>query len=248
MTDVIASKPRGVSGKRRAKQEVREDVILDAAAELIQRWGYNKTTVDDIARKAGVAKGTIYLHWKTRDELFQALMDRETRVITEDIQQRITGDPDGATIHGSMKHSLLATAQYPLMKAVLLRDADMLGKWGRKQEHTGAYERRLAGYTALLDLARKAGLVRADMEMREQLYLLSVLSIGMLIADAWLPDEVKLSDEQAVNVISETVKRTLETPSSTKEEWTVVSQAFNKYMEQVVLDLAIDQNMEDTEE
>jgi hypothetical protein len=130
---------------------------------------------------------------------------------------------------------------------MFLRDPETLGKWGHKQEHTGTYERRLAGYTALLDLSRKAGLVRTDMEMREQLYLLSVLSIGMLMADAWLPDEVKISDEQAVEVVSETVKRTLETPSSTPEDWAVVTREFDKYMEQVVEDLAKDQATEDNE-
>src|SRR6266540_7253755 len=51
--------------------------ILDAAFTLILRWGYNKTIIDDIARQAGVAKGTIYLHWKTREELFTSLVHRE---------------------------------------------------------------------------------------------------------------------------------------------------------------------------
>ena len=54
--------------------EARGERILEAAAELIVRWGYKKTTVDDIARQAGVAKGTIYLHWKTREELFKAVL------------------------------------------------------------------------------------------------------------------------------------------------------------------------------
>jgi AcrR family transcriptional regulator len=241
-------KSKRASRSGRARQEVRADAILDAASELIQRWGYNKTTVDDIARKAGVAKGTIYLHWKTRDDLFQALMARETRVITEDIQQRIANDPEGATLHGSTKHSLLASAQYPLMKAILLRDSDMLGKWGHLQQETGAYEHRINGYKGLLEMMRKAGLVRIDMEVREQLYLLSILSIGMLISDAWLPYEVKLSDEEAVEVIAETIKRTLESPAPTNEALADVSRQFNSFMEQVVRDLPKVEDMEDTRE
>jgi AcrR family transcriptional regulator len=61
----------------RSKREQRADRILDAAAALMQRWGYNKTTMDDIVRLSGVAKGTIYLPWKTREDLFLALMRRE---------------------------------------------------------------------------------------------------------------------------------------------------------------------------
>ena len=58
----------------RSWRQERADRILDAAAELILRWGYKKTTIDDIAKQSRVAKGTIYLHWKTREDLFMALL------------------------------------------------------------------------------------------------------------------------------------------------------------------------------
>ncbi|MBV8695914.1 MAG: helix-turn-helix transcriptional regulator, partial [Ktedonobacteraceae bacterium] len=48
--------------RRQSKQQERAEHILDVAAALIVRWGYGKTTLDDIARQVGVAKGTIYLH------------------------------------------------------------------------------------------------------------------------------------------------------------------------------------------
>ncbi len=41
--------------------------ILDAAANLIAHYGYDKTTVDDIARAAGVSKGAIYLHYRSKE-------------------------------------------------------------------------------------------------------------------------------------------------------------------------------------
>src|ERR1700676_2983818 len=81
--------------EERSKREQRADRILDAAAELMLRWGYNKTTIDDVARQAGVAKGTIYLHWKTREDLFTTLMKREYIRLVQDLQQRIASDPEG---------------------------------------------------------------------------------------------------------------------------------------------------------
>ena len=89
--------------------------------------------------------------------------------------------------------------------------------------------------------------MRTDMEVREQIYLLSVLSIGMLTADAWLPDEFKLTDEEAADLVAETIKRTLELPSPTKEALATVSHEFNKYMK-YVLDLVKDKNAEEIEE
>jgi AcrR family transcriptional regulator len=55
----------------------RGERILDAAGELLLRYGYGRITMDDIARQAGTGKGTIYLHWMTKDELFAALLRRE---------------------------------------------------------------------------------------------------------------------------------------------------------------------------
>ena len=45
------------------ERKLREERLLDVATTLLVRWGYRKTTIDDVAREAGVGKGTIYLHW-----------------------------------------------------------------------------------------------------------------------------------------------------------------------------------------
>ena len=48
-------------------------MILDAALRLFGQYGYRRTSMDDIAREAGIAKGTIYLTFASKDEVFQAL-------------------------------------------------------------------------------------------------------------------------------------------------------------------------------
>src|SRR5947199_5241711 len=123
----------GAQSQDVSRRQERGQRILDAAATVMLRWGYNKTTIDDIARYAGVAKGTIYLHWKTREDLFTALMKREYIRLVQDVQQRIANAPEGGTLHGITKHSMLATMKSPLMKAVLLCDTDLLGEWMRNE-------------------------------------------------------------------------------------------------------------------
>src|SRR5437773_10947704 len=93
----LASKRTVVSAtqEERSRRQERAERILDAAAELILRWGYRKTTIDDIARQARVAKGTIYLHWKTREDLFMALSIREAFKLGDDMKLRIASDPEG---------------------------------------------------------------------------------------------------------------------------------------------------------
>lgn len=54
----------------------RED-ILAAAEELFHRFGYRKTTVAEIARAAGIAKGAIYLHFPSKEEIFLSIVGRQ---------------------------------------------------------------------------------------------------------------------------------------------------------------------------
>lgn len=215
----------------RSKRQDRAQRILDAAAELMQRWGYNKTTIDDIARQARVAKGTIYLHWKTREDLFLALIRREELALIEDIQQRIANDPEGITLHGVIKHATLATMKNPLMKAVFLRNTDMIGELTNKEYATGTYQERLASYNTFLEFLRSHGLVRNDISIREEMYVLSALSIGVLLIDPWLPDEFKVSDEEAVELMAETIRRTFELrQSGTTSEIQEATSIFNQYI------------------
>ncbi len=58
--------------------------ILDAAVVEIARTGYNQTTVARIAKRAGVADGTIYLYFKNKEEILLSIFERTmTRFITE---------------------------------------------------------------------------------------------------------------------------------------------------------------------
>jgi AcrR family transcriptional regulator len=57
----------------------REDIrylILDAVDGLLARFGYRKMTMEDVAREVGIGKGTIYLHFPSKEELVLAHIDR----------------------------------------------------------------------------------------------------------------------------------------------------------------------------
>ena len=50
--------------------------ILDAALSLFLRYGVKRTSIDDVAREAGIAKGTVYLYFDSKIALFAAVADR----------------------------------------------------------------------------------------------------------------------------------------------------------------------------
>lgn len=61
------------------RKEARPEEIVAAALEAFAEHGYEGTRLDDVARRAGVTKGTIYLYFKSKEDLFQAVV-RQTVV------------------------------------------------------------------------------------------------------------------------------------------------------------------------
>lgn len=68
-----------------APKETVKDGILDATDRLLARFGYRKMTVEDIAMEAGIGKGTIYLHFTSKEEVVLSHIDR----IVERLQERL---------------------------------------------------------------------------------------------------------------------------------------------------------------
>lgn len=209
--------------------ETRGERILEAAAELIVRWGYKKTTIDDIAKQAGVAKGTIYLHWKTREELFKAVLIHEELKLMEDMKQRIVSDPEGATLHGMLKHATLATMKRPIWKAVLTHDTEMLGALVQDETVT---QRSIENFKLYFNVLHEQGLIRSDLDMKQLVYLVNAITIGFLLIDPFLPAEFKVTDEIAVDLLADTIKRTFASRvPTTVEKQHELTQAFNQYLE-----------------
>ncbi|MCP4604751.1 MAG: TetR/AcrR family transcriptional regulator [Proteobacteria bacterium] len=75
--------PQGKNDKR--------DAILHAAWGLIRHYGYNKTTIEDIAKSAGVGKGTVYLYFRSKTEIMLSLTDLTNERITEELERIATG-------------------------------------------------------------------------------------------------------------------------------------------------------------
>lgn len=59
-----------------ATREDIRDLILDAADRLLARYGYKKMTMEDLAQEVGIGKGTIYLHFPSKEEVVLSHVDR----------------------------------------------------------------------------------------------------------------------------------------------------------------------------
>lgn len=70
--------------------------ILDAARALFARYGYKRTSIDDVAREAGIAKGTVYLYFASKEALYRALSEDLARQALDDAA-RALADPNRAS-------------------------------------------------------------------------------------------------------------------------------------------------------
>lgn len=164
----------------------RENRILDAAVRLIAHYGYDKTTVSDIAREAGVSKGAIYLHFDSKEALFEALLEREIWLYGADWLRRFEADPGEWSYSSMFRHSLLALHDYPFMQALLKRDQRVLGSFLR--QNSRLLQMKGATNTELFAQMQQVGAVRPDISPEIIAFLLNTFAFGVVSAAEYLPE------------------------------------------------------------
>lgn len=94
------------------------DAILTAATDTFARFGFKKTSIDDIARRAGVGKGTVYLHFESKEELFGAAIRRIWTRALADLQAAVK---QARTPHAKVRAFLQGRQRFFLEMAISLR-------------------------------------------------------------------------------------------------------------------------------
>lgn len=77
----------------KTKDELLRDKILAGADMLFQKYGLTKTTMEDIAKEAGKGKSTLYYYFKSKEEIFDAIIQREKAKLFDIIQEAVAKVP-----------------------------------------------------------------------------------------------------------------------------------------------------------
>jgi TetR/AcrR family fatty acid metabolism transcriptional regulator len=72
--------------------EERKDQILDAAVTVFSRLGFHRARMEDVARESGLAKGTLYLYYRSKDALIAALLERIVGWGRRDLKGALAGE------------------------------------------------------------------------------------------------------------------------------------------------------------
>lgn len=87
----------GTSERREREKLKRRNDILDAAREIFFTKGLHATTIDDIARSTELARGTIYLYFETKEEIYATVLMEGLDILQRMIQESFDPDSDALT-------------------------------------------------------------------------------------------------------------------------------------------------------
>ena len=179
---------------------------MDVAANLLQRWGYKRVTIDDIAEEAGIGKGTIYLHWKTREALFSSVMAREGLEMLDELMEQLRQDPRTTLLPRLIHVYFRSIIRRPVLRAVLVSDVDMLGKLAQMQAELEAQQAIL--FTDYMRLMADFGVIRGDLSAEDAFYLSQAIIIGFFLGEPFVnqPDTVSL--ERRGELLEDALRRT----------------------------------------
>jgi len=72
--------------KGSTKTQTTREAILDATDRLLARYGYKKMTIEDLAREVGIGKGSVYLHFSSKEEIALTHIDRIVERLNENLR------------------------------------------------------------------------------------------------------------------------------------------------------------------
>jgi AcrR family transcriptional regulator len=101
--------------------------LLHAATQLFQTRGYQHTSVDDVAREAGVAKGTVYVHFKNKQELLFHAIAQEKKGLVKHLLPLLEQELAPAErLQRYLELGLLSLQKAPLIARLMSGDNQML--------------------------------------------------------------------------------------------------------------------------
>jgi len=196
--------------RSRVDRQVRADRILDTARDLLLLWGYRRVTIDELARRAGVGKGTIYLHWRSREDVFHAVSAREAAEMADAIVQAVRDDPAEVALHRYLRRIFVEAMNRPVLRALYTRDADTLDTFLASARHQHLEESKLGVNRDYLGVLAAEAMLRPDLRLQDLDYTLPTLVFGFFAAEPFLYPAIGLTLEYKADQLADTVRRAFE--------------------------------------
>ena len=203
-------------GKADDPRELKRKRILGAAAELFRTIGYRKTNIADVAKKAGVAKGTVYLYVKSKEELLvHAVAEEKKRYMGVMAKLLAPDKTPEERLREWIKQVFVLGNEMPLTSKVLSGDPDILAALfhfmdAHKEEQFS--EMQLGFIAHLIREAAEVGVLEEGAIVERAKVLLGLAYFAGMLSN----DQIRfgLSVEQFAETLAEMLTRGTSAPSA----------------------------------
>ena len=171
-----------MDGRTRRREDTRQK-LFEAAVELIAEQGFSATTVDDIALRAGVAKGTVYYNFASKTELFEELLRHGIGLLTSAFRDAVSGQPPREAVAALIRAQLEYIQRYPAFAQLLLAE---MWRTNREWQQTLRLLREEALDVIAETLRGGVGTGDFDPDLDVRLASSALFGVGLVVAVDWL--------------------------------------------------------------
>jgi AcrR family transcriptional regulator len=203
----MASAPSSAAPTRSPRAERSRQRILDAAGQCFAAHGFAKTTVEEIARAAGVSKALVYHHFRGKEDILEAVVERTLSEWSE-----VSGAPEFERVEsvvdaiGTMLRLALRYARSnPVLRALIESDPLVLTTVGQEPMRRANEEFR-ARLVAALEAGVASGELRANLDIERATDVVRILYMG-LIQQVFTADGIDVSDDAFVDTSLDVLRR-----------------------------------------
>lgn len=182
--------------------------LLGAARELFQEQGWPATTVSDIAVRAGVGKGAVYLEFSSKTGILDALVRESSRRMIAHVRDRVQ-DADGLVDLAQVyRFGVEALLDDRLMRALFLGDVDVLGEH-MDEVPVRRYRERLDWLKEYSLQLQRAGVIDSRIDVDHIVRMLTAFTIGLVRSPAVMGQTSDEDLSAAVTLFADVVSRGL---------------------------------------
>ncbi len=191
---------------QRADLRQRADAILDAVAALTIDEGPRRLRIEAVAARAGVGKGTVYLHWTSREHLLVAAGAREAAAMLDAVTQAIRADPAEAALSRYLRRHFLETAHRPILNRIFVTDDADRKAIADHPARTALAAAKRACAREHLEALQSQRLLRPGLDPVEADYAAEAIAYGFFAA----PQGERFTVEHRADQLADVLRRSFE--------------------------------------
>ena len=167
----------------KVKDDSVKERILDASIKLFLARGFHGTTVKELTNAAGVAKGTLYWYFKSKDQLLEEILDKFSQELTNGVFKKVRACNGGFISKFKLFYKSiteLAAKKRELLLVCNTLLGELMGSGTEAEaKMTAIHERQHSFIKTLLDGGKKERIIRKDLDTNLYAHVIQADFIGM---------------------------------------------------------------------